>query len=604
MESQINNLFKQFLQKIEHPSFFVEKNAFLIAVVTNLLFVLLALLSCSLSYMTNDDIGIMAIIGGKIGGVTASEYTIEINILLAKVIKQLYMWQPTIPWYESYLVTSLWLSHVAFLFIGLKNRPSIKSWLLFAFYFLLIGIYAFLSLQYTIVAAFLSIAGIGLIVFTKPAQDSKKMWMVYGAGILLIILSSMIRWEAMLMAYALFIPMYILQFLTSTSKKYTILKAIPLLLAAVGCFMLYSYNYSQHEQSREWSKFLEYNRLRSDLADNKPLTSLYVNEKLQMLRKIGWLGGLSVAEQSKILEKVGWSVNDYQMMLNWFWLDEEVYNIAKMTQLVANIPTLKNSEHISSNNIYTFFTTLFTSLFGKTCLLFSLICLLFLRFTIDNLLKVVLPYCIIIFLIVYLMFAERTPPARVYGPMLVFATLTSYWLINQKNALSVLNFSKIRSIIGGLLLFCLLIAVFFNVKNINNQSKRYEYRYEWLKKAVKDLKFLSHAVFVDWGGAFPSEFILPFQDHTFLQKMNLFSLGWGQTTPVAKKQLQNWKIDNLYTAIATDSRVYVMLKKKRWKRVEYLRTYLKEHFSMETKASLLFSNEKFNIYNIDLVKNE
>jgi len=212
--------------------------------------IIYALFCTTRFFGTNDDMLVMLFLSGLYTG-EPSEYIVFQNIIIGKVLKQLYIYDPSINWYTLFFDIVQTLSFGA-LFI-LMNKILDKKIFIFLFVFpmlyFIVEMYTYL--QFTKVAFLSSITGILYIILFL--YNNKKRYMVL--AFILLTLGFMIRFKALYGSVLLFLP--VAGHIFFKHRKYILnLKFLIFSFVIISTFFsLHIYNHNYYNNTPEWKNF-------------------------------------------------------------------------------------------------------------------------------------------------------------------------------------------------------------------------------------------------------------------------------------------------------------------------------------------------------------
>jgi hypothetical protein len=308
----------------------IQKHPLWLAILVNAFLFILVYSIYSPRFMTNDDVGMMLEVAGVSRTAVSSPYLIHSHYFLGVILKFLYSFGHSIPWYGIYLLSMVAFSHITFLYVSLKSNPRLWTFLVYSFYFALIGVELLINLQFTISSTLIGFAGMSLLIFLGDELSSEKnekslfsmnRW-YFLFTLMFLALSVMIRWKAFLMVVIIAVPIFVVSLL-GKSRLIIRSKISVLCIVLALCFGLNIINRIVWTTNEDWSEFYHFNKLRSKLSGNNPLD--YLEED----------------ELTNVLESVDWSRNDYYMFKTFYFLDQDVFNAEKLKVLLDATPTFK-----------------------------------------------------------------------------------------------------------------------------------------------------------------------------------------------------------------------------------------------------------------------
>jgi hypothetical protein len=225
-------------------------------------------------FNANDDFEMLSIVSGIKS--EPSEMMVFTNIIIGKILVNLYKFNIHIPWYSLYLIFGIFLSNLSLVYLLFKINKSSKS-LIFA---LLLSLFfisiSYLQLQFTMVSGLLTLSGISILLFSGSINFEKKLYsysfLVF--GLCLFIFGTLIRFNNLYLVIMLFLPFIVIiifnYFLKDKTKKF-IKPTLLIITTLVVSFLLKYYNDFNYNNDYNYKNYLTYNNLRSNLIDNQIL---------------------------------------------------------------------------------------------------------------------------------------------------------------------------------------------------------------------------------------------------------------------------------------------------------------------------------------------
>lgn len=549
----------------------------LFAGVSNLLLFLIVGNIWTMGFQTNDDVGMMLQVSGKLIVTAPTPNILFSNILLGKLLSWLYSNHSTVPWYGLYLTSSLWLSCTAVCWVLLRRLPF---WLGMASYLTLFVFgcaFLLVSIQFTMVAGFAAIAGLAVF-FSDTSETAEKpekrtldlqnvrASLSFPTAALsggLLFLSFLIREQMFQLICALALPAGL--FWVWKSRGHLPLlagRAAIIGLVGVCCLFAKNLNTSTYEGEGDYERF---NALRGALLDNRVLEEIPPENR------------------DTLLKNVGWSRNDYFMLMSWFFMDEQVYSIEKMQALVDGASASKSQP--SFDEIWNFQVNLFTSgEFACMAALSLFLALLFFRdwrpagvwvatlFTLAGLLYLV-------------QMQTKEPPVRVWYPALLVLAFVPIWVgLSQPT-----QRSKTRMAATAIAFAGLLWAGHYTATMIGNQSAKHEKSSVYLRSIITRLAPTDEQLYFVWGGSFAYEGILPLENTSFLDHFHLFGLGTSQRSAASKAILEKFGIQDAYRSVCENPNIRLFAHKNNDK---VFRRYMLEHYQKDVRFEEALSYSK------------
>jgi hypothetical protein len=532
------------------------------------------------NFNTSDDRAMMLLSAGKLIALEPTEYLIFTNILLGHLLKALYTAFPAVYWYPLYLISGLFLGYTAILYSILKRRPSALSLMVYTLAFAILGGYMLLALQFTMVATIVGFGGMALLLIPSisPEDDSDKKVilsdifprMLSGAGIvgaLLLTLSAMIRWESFLLVMVLVLPLLLLHLVQSSSNRQ---RLATLALVAIGVsFAGVSQWYHQYRYEH-WGAFnyLQFNRLFGEFSDFK------------LFKRVPFPSQKAINEMCR--STANWSNNDTEMLMNEFYMDENLYTISSMQNLINGVK--KYEQSISKNPSHRYYATALPFYEGFTTKLWQ---------RQRNLLLSDVMRCALVLLLVVVVISEmellalfalaatlgavygvliyvnyltlmRDAADRVFYPIFFFMSFVALLVAKPIGTRRIAQ-SAARAKNGlSILALCLCLyalwhgnaAVMSYYRNISDEIRGGEDRF---RQAVTALQPKKENLYVIWAYGFPFRDMPPFCDLSVFNNFRALWLMWAQRTPTTKQLLDSYGIRDIYKALSYQKNVMFVL---------------------------------------------
>jgi hypothetical protein len=289
------------------------------------LVVVVAALAFTPQFNTRDDTGMMLLASGKVIALEPSEYLLFTNVVLGHLLKSLYLAMPSVLWYAWYLLVSLLVGLWGLAYALLRRSNTIATLVMLLFIWLVFGVYMVVQLQFTMIAETVALSGLLLMLSSgsSPQRLASNSASILSAlplpvlcGAVLLVWSSLMRLEAALLVGLCYAPMLLVG-LFGTAFRKRVLAALPAFVL-VGVLGGAAYWYDAARYAAWGSENArELNRLSAELLDVKRI------KRTPMLQ----------SDYRKVLERVGWSNNDAEMLMNWFYMDDSLYNASTLTML-------------------------------------------------------------------------------------------------------------------------------------------------------------------------------------------------------------------------------------------------------------------------------
>jgi len=101
---------------------------------------------------------------------------------------------------------------------------------------------------------------------------------------------------------------------------------------------------------------------------------------------------------------------------------------------------------------------------------------------------------------------------------------------------------------------------------------------------------------VNWGASFPWKAVMPFENIFYLKNFRTFDLGASERTPFAYEVLHEYDISNLYSAIAENKSVYLIIGNFTADYLEYYLDFMQEHYHLTLTPKVQAAYMNFSLY--------
>lgn len=284
------------------------------SLLTTMVFFVIFLVFLRPGYETDDDISIISLASGYLGG-RPLPFLVFSNVLWGFLLNPLYALHTRINWEVLLFIVIDFISTSGLIYLVISRPLKTLYKLCGVLGILLADAYFLVNINFTTIAAFASISGFCLLLAGVRAHSGlRKGLFSLGSGLVLV--GSLIRIEAMLLALALVLPPLVL---CVGSFK---LKNLILALAVTGGLVAGSYAFDRLyvQSSPGWNAYYLYNQTRSMLHDTPRLVNI-----------------------DTLYQKVGWSQNDLVMFAHWFFPDVKSYSLQHLQVLVKIVPDTRTS---------------------------------------------------------------------------------------------------------------------------------------------------------------------------------------------------------------------------------------------------------------------
>jgi hypothetical protein len=530
-------------------------NAALFSVVLSLL---------SLSYESNDDIGMAHIASGLLTGKPSADLVFT-NLLVGTVLKPLYQWSDRVNWYTLYLLAAHFLSMTGLLFAFLRIRSSLLSFGLFMLLFAEYEVGLLLWLQYTSVAMMAAVVGCLLLTgFPRSDLSASRAATGYGGG--LLVLAGVMRSDALFFALIVIGPFLAARFMSLRRWRPA------LTMAAFGAVVLAAIGLSEWHY-RSDPRWRDYRIVNAALIPVLDTQSIEYN-----------------AGTRPFFDSLGWSAADWRMMRSWFFADPEVFTTERMGKMAAHF----RQAGWQRPHAWGYLENRLSPL------------IVFERMTYANM------------LLAFLLCGGRRLRLVLLGGfqglwvVFVFFLLALFWKIEPRIAMPasfalavivfelVLEAARERALTGGKMVptwmprpmwaVCLLaVAACYGWATYRMErrhwtlsalNRRSQTEFRELVQQVTD-RYIARdpdAIFLNWGATFPFQFTPPFDANRQVARMRIVSLGWNQHSPLFEERLETLGVRRLGDLLSGNPHVFLFMAPAG---IETLEQFVKEHYRAE-----------------------
>lgn len=191
----------------------------LLAVTANYVFLYVLLKIVTPRYAINDDILISMFIDGQMAN--KSSYILHCNYFLAEILKRLYdLCDNSYPIYNLLQYAMLYLSFTGISYILLRRCNFLVAFGAAACFLGAFGPECYIWITFTKSSSAAAISGVMLMLFSRREQTDKiEKWLTMAVGILLCLLSCMLRFESFGLMLLLIFPIGLYEMLTYIGAK-------------------------------------------------------------------------------------------------------------------------------------------------------------------------------------------------------------------------------------------------------------------------------------------------------------------------------------------------------------------------------------------------
>jgi len=603
------------------------------------LLVVIAMLAFTPQFNTRDDIGMMLLASGKVIALEPSEYLLFTNIVLGHLLKSLYYAMPSVLWYAWYLLVSLCVGLWGLAYTLLRRTNTVATFVLLLVTWLVFGVYMVVQLQFTMIAETVALSGLVLMLLSgSPPQRvasnvalnvasniASNATSIFGAlplsvlcGAVLFVWSSLMRVEAALLVVLCCVPMLFVGMVGTALRERVVATLPAFVLVGVLGGAAYWYDAARYtawgsENARE------FNRLCGEFLDVKRI------KRTPMLQ----------SDYHKVLERVGWSVNDVEMLMNWFYMNDSLYNTSTLAMFIQELrrretivyekprvqeQILAKREELRAQVWARCWNTLRSpsALYAYAAGLLWLVVLAAWRTTRQALLQAVmlLVYAATLVAVIWWISDQtflRDTPERVTHPLWLLTALVPLAVAVAGDSTSLEQSPQRKHPLRGLVLggqICALLAsvgalivlvlgVVAVVREARAASVAAAEQRQRLETVVNALQPKHEILYVVWADAFPFDGIQPFAPlPSGLDSLHALWLAWCQRLPTSRAVLSKFGVSDVYRGIVEQEHVYLLLSLNQIQNddLRYLRRfsqYMRQHYG----RGMRFRDSSYTVLN-------
>lgn len=542
---------------------------FAFAVVSSLF--LLTLLVITPTYDVNDDPAMALIVSGNGTLNGPDEHLLYSNVLIGKLLKQLYQSVPLFPWYGSYLLLAHFISYWVLLYVLLLRDRQFLGIIGFLIFYLVTGIYFLTHLQFTSTSFLLALSGMSLILtnLIQDAEGDPKSWLKWG-GVLCLIVSSLIRLQAFQMFVLASLPLLLVLTYRYLRKIKIVSYVVAAALISIGVLGTSYYDHQFYQQDQDWQKFVEYH---SELAQ--------VTNYAQ----------IPYTDQTKpMFDEVGWSLFDYWMLRKWIYLDRETYTFSQLNKFkersdelsFRKIPQITGVRIGITVAAFTNPTFLFCCA-ASILLIWQMKDILWQRRTIIWML--IWTVSLMLWLVIY-----KKLPERVYIPLISYPYFIALFFAiplfsQQQDTEIAISRSSLKWVF--LVLFLGSCFMTWNQKQRSDLLVKYNQRFKhdlnYLNQHMPDKIFLTVA-------SFPIERFLPLDTQTEIKDFKFLWLTGRQNSPLFLDKKNEYQIGSPYTDLYETDRLLLISHPDL---DPILKGYFKQHYGVNLSLKTVYLGGRF-----------
>ena len=519
---------------------YVNRYLYLSTLLFSTVFFVVSAIALPIRFEENDDVVMLLFASGQYTG-TPEFRLVFINSVFGFLLSGLYSITKGIEWYSMLFSIFHILSLSIILWAIIKQNTFFIWKVVFVSFFLVLETRFIAQFQFTTTASMLALAG--LIQFSFNGKINKVI------GLTLLVISSLVRFEACMLVITLFIPLLLKKYIEE--KKYKEIKYISFAIAAI--FLLYGVNYLTYQTDNEWAAYYQYNKIRGEINDN-PNSQKILNNLPSTVEKV-----------------------DYDLLVSFFpdygkMNLEKIKSIEKSIDNVSFISKLKNIYPSFRKHTQIILIILFLSL------------ILCLKNQKSNYLFILLSLFIFIF-ITTLISLSGTLKLRVLLSALSVLVYSLFVLSNNSKP-------NIINIVAVLLVVFLSVLLTDRTRNIVIKNNSWEaFHFQTQKRMFDDYSKKDNQLLIPFASSLSVEYYPVFNVSKEIKENSLSLGGWLTGIPYNKEKVFTHLdlINKNAVFVSNESFNFV---------VEKLKENFKINYGIDASIQILFGDEKYKIFKI------
>jgi hypothetical protein len=518
-------------------------------------------------YQVDDDITMIQMVSGYLGGQSAP-FMVFSNVALGFLLNVLYRLPTNLNWEILIFFAIHFLSVWSLVYIVFA-LPLKTTYKLFGILVVLLSDSLFLlNITFTTTATFAVISGfISILVAAYNGFRFPKRMLIFGG--LLILAGSLIRIESFLLVLLLIFPalMFIRRFFHL--KNLVISSAITILV--VGLFYLFNTLYVK--SFPQWDAFYKYNDVRSQLQDTPRVR---------------------LSNMKDLYTSIGWNFNDYRLFMSWFFPDEQLYSSSNLQHLVDRIPgTEKN---IIRATISYFYPQPYFDDLDSLPYFFLIAAGVIALMVYPSLRKAIFPITVLLLTFLVLIFSliwTQKVPLRVWDSFLATVSVFGlfFFIWTELDSDDSQKKQKFGFVVPTLLGLASLLALYYAFSTTRLNIRRQDaYRKELFD--LNSLQVLgmiqSNALIIAPANGIP----LTWSNPMFLDLPNpkYMEMGWLTFSPSYYNMLNEYNIPALPAGFYQNDNVYLMVKSSLRDSVA---EFFADHYRTKVVLQLMYSQPNY-----------
>ena len=513
-------------------------------------------------FETNDDVGMNAIVAGRMLVDRPDEHLVFSNVLVGLGLKALYQTAPQVPWYGGYLFLTASLSLAAVAFVCLKRDVSTIDLYLTATFLCLAGAPFLIVLQFTRVAFLATLAG--LLLLARVVRDARPARQAFWA-IPFLLVGALIRIDSFLLAVLVLSPLagwmlWRSRFQASARWAVAVLAGT----VAVG-FALVRLNNWYYARDEGWRDFYKFNSLRVEFTD--------------------YGRGEYNDVTAPVFAKVGWTRADVDLLREWCFVDRNRFNIQTLQTVLDGLASRERATEPRSwkDLLEIFFTN------TEVLALWACGALFLIVWKNEGSSRFVTAGCYFVTSAMCLyLYHDFHLPARVFCPAFAACTVMVLVLPGGPRSIgkgvpwtrSVVARAAITLLLGVILLWRGVVMLKENGNFVTAHGQA--------EDLMTRLKPRPAKLFVLWGAEFPSERVfLPLESGALAKDFKVLSFGSLTAAPFTMKRLQEFDVSDLYSILRRRRGIFFICNKSE---NGTLASYFRDHYRLKIGGAVVLTH--------------
>jgi hypothetical protein len=511
-------------------------------------------------YETNDDVGMNAIVAGRMLVDQPDEHVVFSNVLIGCCLKSLYRTAPNVPWYGLSLFVTASISLVVISFVCLRQNQSEWALGLTAVLLWVVGIPSLTLLQFTRVAALAGMAGL-LLLFAaiRPAGARWQAW----CAVPFLLAGALIRIDAFLLVCVVLSPAIAWMAWQACLRRTAWVPLLLLIACVVAGFGAGRFNGWYYSRSPEWRDFLPFNAARVNFID--------------------WNSVQYDPQMVPVFESVGWQKIDLQMLKSRAFLDRDRFSSEKLETILKSAGARSQPPPRAWRGLYERLLD-DGELWGLWAC--GAACLAVLVAKRSGRFVPIACYCVTGVTCLLLYQRYHLPP-RVYCPAFSACAITALFFSDGLRSFgkrpawvdSPWGRPLALTLIGALIAWR-SVATFRSNANFLSLHRDTVHILEGLAPKLNQL-------FVVWGSSFPYEFlVLPLAPDSLPRDFKVMGLDW--TTGFAKSRMREFGVHDLMSIVRRGDGTFLICQDADLKLLE---AYFRAHYKVDLTVRPVFAHQ-------------